>query len=190
MKRVLFLASLLSLFLINFASAQYYGSLGNILNSVDESTIVLGLAFVIIFAMVNFAMSKFFRENKGVAGAISIAVSLLAIWGLNRSGFGYTNLFYNFFFFLPTGFIETAWPILFLVLGVLLIIKYKFWKGVGILFLGSGGLLIFLSFIRVIEQSGGWALGITLAGIGAILFFVGLSKAEKRKKIEISSSDW
>ena len=70
---------LLSVMLINFTSAAFYGtaSIGGFLNSVDDSTIVLGAIFLVVFVVANYSLLKFFKNNKPVAGAIAFAVSLL-----------------------------------------------------------------------------------------------------------------
>ena len=185
-KSVIFGIILLSfLIMSNFASAQYSNSFGNILNSIDESTIVLGLAFVIAFVLINYSLSKFFKGNKSISGTLSIAISLLIIYGINRSGFNYNELFNSFFFFLPTGFIETLWPILFLGLGIILSIKYGVKKGFGILFIGTGVLLIFFSYALFYDSSGGLGLSIASILIGAVLW-AWSSKGDKKKTVEIS----
>lgn len=172
--------------LINFASAQFYGrfSLSDFLNSVDESWIVLGMIFLIVYALVSYGLGNFFKGNKAVSGSIAFAIALLVIWGVNRSGFNYNGLFYNFFFFLPTGFVETIWPILFLGFGVFLVIKTgNLGKGLGILFIGSGVLLIFLSFIGVIyETEGGGSLGFGLIIIGVLSWWLGTRKWGGKKQ--------
>ena len=184
-KSVIFGAILfMSLLTAGLASAQYYGSFGNILNSVDESTIVLGLIFLIAFVLINFSLLKFFKGNKGVSGVISMAVSLLIVYGINRSGFNYNGLFNNFFFFLPTGFIENFWPILFVGTAIVLGVKYGWKKGVGVLFIFTGVLSIFFSYALFYDSTGGVSLGIASIVIGSALWAWG-SKDDK-KKFEIS----
>lgn len=184
---------LLSLLFLNFASAQYYGSFGNILNSVDESTIVLGLIFVIAFAVINFSLEKFFKGNKGVSGVVSMAVSLLIVYGINRSGFDYSGLFNNIVFFLPAGLLETIWPII--VIGLLIVcwVRYSIFKGTGIFLIWAGVLLIFFSWIGFFyEQGGAIGIGIVLLVIGLIIrFFGAIRKGIKRdKKKEDDDDDW
>ena len=170
---------LFSVLFIGLASAQFYGtaSIGNMLNSVDDSTLVLGGIFLIVFLLVNYSLEKFFKGNKAVAGGISFAVALLVIWGVNRSGFEYTNLFYGTFFFLPTGFLETLWPLLFIGIWIFLIFKntgggfvYGIRKGTGLVFLFSGMLLVFLALIGAFYESGAtMASGFFLAGLGLVI---------------------
>lgn len=161
----------LSLMFLGFVSAQFYGSfsIGDLLNNIDESTIVLGAMFIIVFGFVNFALGKFFRGNKAVSGGIAFAMALLVIYGINRSGFNYTGLFYNIAFFLPTGLVETIWPIL--VIGGLIFAIIRtgsITKGIGDFLLFLGALLMFLSFIGVFYELGGGL------GFGFLIFVVGL----------------
>lgn len=193
-KSLLFLFSLM---FVGLASAQFFGapSLGNLLNSVDDSTIVLGAIFVIVFVAVNFSLQKFFRGNKPVAGAIAFAVALLIIWGTNKSGFGYTNLFYGVFFFLPTGFLENVWPFLFLGAWILLIYRnsgigkgflFGIRRGTGELFLASGVLLVFFSFIGAFFESG-WAVttGMFLIIIGWVVGWLRNKKKFQMQHIQL-----
>ena len=178
----------LSLFLMNLASAQLYGSfsLGSLLNGVDDSTIVLGLMFVIFFVLINFSLDKFFKGNKSVSGAIAFSVSLLMIWGINRSGISYTNIFYNFFFFIPSGMLETLWPLVIIGAIIILSIKYGFLKGIGLVFIFSGAIMIFLSFTNLVyETSGALGFGALLIILGAG-FLAWSAKKEKKNKFEIS----
>ena len=178
----------LSLFLMSFASAQFYGnfSLGSLLNGVDDSTIVLGLMFVIFFVLINFSLDKFFKGNKSVSGAIAFSVSLLIIWGINRSGISYTNIFYNLFFFIPSGTLETLWPLVIIGAIIILSIKYGFLKGIGLVFIFSGAIMVFLSFTNLVYETTG------ALGFGALLIILGAgflawsAKKEKKNKFEIS----
>ncbi len=168
------LAFILFSVLINFVSAQFYGgtSLSNILYSVDNSTIVLGLIFLIAFALTNMALMRTLKGNRAVSSTIAFSISLLIIWSVNRSGINFVNPFYGFFFFLPTGFLETIWPLLLLGLGIFFIVKMGFKKGIGTLLMGVGTLLIFLGATGSNLDSGtSFAVGITLLIVGAGLFF-------------------
>jgi len=188
MKNMWIAVFIISLFLANFTSAQIYGnfSFGNLLNGVDDSTIVLGALFVIFFILINFSLSKFFKENKSVSGVLAFAISLLIVWGINRSGIGYANIFYNLFFFIPNGALETLWPLVVLGAAIILVIKYGFWKGLGVLFLGSGSIIVLLRFTNLIyESSGGLGFGAMLIILGLGFWFWGVKKEDK-KKFEIS----
>ncbi|HJZ18812.1 MAG TPA: hypothetical protein VJ208_01800 [Candidatus Nanoarchaeia archaeon] len=167
-KRGLALTLFLTLLLVNLVSAQFYGGVGNLLDSIDDSTIVLLAIFLIVFALVNFSISRFTKGNKAISATIAFSFALLTIWGVNRSGLGYTNLFYNLFFFLPVGFLETLWPLLLAGLWAVLIIKYHFKKGTGILLIGTGALLIFMSVTGLTYEVG------TSSAIGFVLIIFGI----------------
>jgi len=173
------LAFILSFALINLVSAQFYGgnSLSNILYSIDNSTIVLGLIFLISFALIHFALMRALKGNRAVASTIAFSISLLIIWSVNRSGINFVNPFYGFFFFLPTGFLETIWPLLLLALAVFLIVKMGLKRGSGTLLMGVGALLLFLGITGINLDAGtSSAVGIVLIIAGAALFFWGHGK--------------
>lgn len=179
--------SLLGLFLtivsINFASAQFYGSfsLGNFLNSIDPSTMILGVIFVVSFALLQFALSKYFKEQKTIATVISFALSMLIIWGINQSGFDYGGYFYNFFFFLPTGFIDTLWPLLLLAGWIYFIVRSGFILGSGKMLVIMGLLLNVIAFSGISYQpSTPAAIGVFLIIVGAILWIWGAKKKVKQ----------
>jgi len=181
MKRLFYLVLSQILLLSGFASAAYYGyggiSLGDLLYSIDESTIVLGAIFMISFAIVFFSTSNFFKENRALAATVAFGVSLLVIYAINKSGFGYIGLFNGFFFFLPPGFIETFWPLAFIGILVLCTVKLGFLRGLGVVLLGTGVILMFASFTGIIyEASLSANTGIFLAIVGAVLFFLGKNK--------------
>jgi hypothetical protein len=161
-------------------SAQFYGtfSIQNLLSSIDSSTIVLGAIFIISFAMINFALEKTFKENKSVPRIISFAISLLIVWGLNSSGINYSGAF----FFLPSGLIETIWPIALLGILVFLWFKYGFRKGIGGLMLGMGLFLTVIGFFGIASDTG-WTItvGITLMVFGGLLWAWGSHGSDDRK---------
>ncbi|MBI4116639.1 hypothetical protein HY449_02760 [Candidatus Pacearchaeota archaeon] len=182
MRRNNFAMSLISLiFFSGFASAQFYGgfSLGNFLSSVDPSTIVLGLFFVIFFLMIRFALGRVFKGNEAVSNGISLAVSLLIIWGINQSGFNYYSAFGNIFFFLPTGFLEAFWPLILVVVWILLIVKNGLAKGSAITMILIGGILVLMGLTEnLYEQGFSVAIGVVLIIAGIAIYLWGKDKKE------------
>jgi len=169
-----FVSVFLSVMLINIVSAQFYGgfSLSNMLNSIDPSTMILGTIFIISFALLNFSLSKFFRGNAGIAGIVAFAVSLLIVWGINQTGFDYSGLFYNIFFFIPEDLLYTLIP--FLLLGLII---YGFFKlGPGETLAILGGFLLAISFTELVYEKG------LVGSIGAILLGFGLWRMLRKKK--------
>jgi len=170
-----FISVILGVFLINFVSAQFYGEFGlsNMLNSIDPSTMILGLVFVITFALLNYSLSRVFRDNKAIGGVIAFAVSIGVIYWMNRTGLDYEGFFFNFFFFIPEEILYTIIP--FILLGLIGFITYKamkkwgMFKGIGITLILIGVFLMAISLIpNFIYQIG------VLSGIGFALFLIGL----------------
>ena len=87
MKRGIFLLGAFALLLsVGFASAQAL-SLSEILSSIEPSLMILGVIWVVSFAVVYFALSKtIFKEQNVIAAVIAFAVSLLITYGYNQSG--------------------------------------------------------------------------------------------------------
>lgn len=169
-ERGLLLGFVLTLFLTNLVSAQYFGSfsLGNLLNSIPESTMVLGVLFIISFALINFALSRVFRDNKTISGIISLAISLLIIWGVNRTGFDFEGIFDGL------GISGDALFIIFpfiLIIGII-ILGAKF--GFSIVLLSTGGLLILLALTPFIYEK------LIVIIIGAVLLLFGWFLRKKK----------
>ena len=193
MQKKSLLLFLLSFMFLGFASAQL--SLGSALNSVDDSTIVLGLIFVIIFGLVNFSLRRFFRGNNLLAGGISFSVALLSIWGINRSSFEYTGIFYNVFFFIPNGLLETIWPLMLIGIWFLLIfknsgptkgLKFAFRRGTGELLLASGAILLILSFTGAFYEATTMTMvGVILIGVGWVMGWLGNRKKAQMQHIQL-----
>ncbi|VVB84077.1 Uncharacterised protein [uncultured archaeon] len=92
MKKIISL--FLFIFIINFASAQ--NGLDDLLNSIEQSTVVFFSVFIISFVILFFSLSKtLFKENKSFAGIIAVTLSFLIVYGLNKSNFDVSNLFSN-----------------------------------------------------------------------------------------------
>ncbi|MBU2503897.1 MAG: hypothetical protein KJ879_02490, partial [Nanoarchaeota archaeon] len=81
-----FAASILSILLIGFASAQFYSGYNNfsprggIMDLFDPGTIIYGGIFIIAFSLLFFSLSKIFKDSAGnpskaTAGTISFAIS-------------------------------------------------------------------------------------------------------------------
>ncbi|MEK6897978.1 MAG: hypothetical protein AABX28_01320 [Nanoarchaeota archaeon] len=174
-KNNLFLILFVFLTLINLASALSYGgslSLGDLLNQIEPSTMILGIIFGVSFILISISLTRVFKENKTAAGALSLLVSLGIVWGINLTGMDYTGFFQNIFFYvgLPSGIIEALWPILLLVVILVLILKFK---GNSVPILGA-----FLIFAGFFFAEGGvlWALG-----AGLILIWILMRLFFKRK---------
>ncbi|MBI3623019.1 hypothetical protein HY212_02980 [Candidatus Pacearchaeota archaeon] len=171
-----------SILLLSFVSAySYYPgyngfSLSNFLNNIDQSTLILGTLFLIFFAVLNFALGKTFKgkdgePNKPVTAILSLGISLLIIYGLNRSGLNYENWVYSIG--IPQ---EILWTIIpWIIIAGLVLLFWKL-KLRGLLVLGGLLILIGITTNIVYEKS-------TVITIGVILILTyGIWKFITRKK--------
>ncbi len=130
-KRNLTFGLVTCLFLMNFVSAFDYGgsfSLGELLDSVDNSTMILGSLSIIFFTFINFVLTRFFKHKdgtpmKGPAAVVALAMSILMVWGLNKTGLDYEDFLSNLG--ISGDLLGTILPIILLVGIVILIWKFK-----------------------------------------------------------------
>jgi len=170
----------LIILLIQFTSAQFFGgygrfSIGNFFNNIDSSTIILSSLFFIFFALLFYALSRVFKNpygepNKGIAGTIAFALSMLIIYGIHRSGFSLRDLFYGFG--ISEGVLYWIGLIIFIAFAALLIKKIRF-NGFLMLF---GSLFILLTIFTDIFYEEGLVLV-----IGIILLLIGLWLWKRRR---------
>ncbi len=153
MKKWLSLIS--GLFLINFVSAYYPATLQNLLDSLDPSTAILGSIFIISFILINFSLSKAFKTQKGISGILSFIISFLIIYGLNRSGFDYQNIYYDLFYNigLSSGVASTFLPLIVLAAAIFIVWRFSLWVlllMLGIFIIIYGTFFAYASFATVI----------------------------------------
>lgn len=67
----------------------------NFLYAIDPETMVLGLLFLIFLAVTNFSLGRFFKKSKTTATIIAFCVSLLAVYGINRTTWDVPEFFYG-----------------------------------------------------------------------------------------------
>jgi len=171
MRKIGVIGLFLMLTFIGFVSAQFYGtfSASNFLNSIDDSTLILGIIFIVSFALLNFSLSKWLKGNKAISATVALAISLLIVWAVNRSGISYNLFFYDIFFFIPSGFLETILPWLFII-GALFIGFMWGWNKV-LLILG-----VILLITSLFAYQSGVVLALAIILLVAWLFLVILSK--------------
>ena len=174
MKRGLMLifAPIFLVTMINLVSAQFYGgfSLSDILNSIDQSTLILGVIFIVVFAFLNKSLSGYFKDNRAVSGIVSFAISLLIIYGINLTGLDFEGFFYTLGF--SEGFLATIVSLALIGGGIYLGFRLKSFGAVLTLF---GGFLIILSFTDFI-----YSKGFTMF-VGLIFLVIGIWLWHKKK---------
>jgi|TARA_B100001971_G_scaffold172802_1_gene165533 tryptophan-rich sensory protein len=165
---------ILGLMLINFVSAYYNSysfSLGDFFDSIDSSTMILGSIFLISFVLINFSLSRVFKDqygnsNKSVSGMIAFIGSLLITWGINRTGFDYEGLFYSVGF--SSDFLYMILPLVLLGIAIYIVWSSEnFKRGLAKLFLIYGGGLFLLSFTEIVYE------GFTAGFIGIVSIIIG-----------------
>ena len=163
--------------LINIVSAEFYGrsSISDVLYLTDPSTMVLGALFIIIFFLANLGISKAIR-GAGAGGTIAaFAISVLAVYGINRMRWDLDGLFFSWGF--SESLLYTIIPIVLLLGLIYFIWVFKISKT----FLVLGTLLIIVSFTDLIYEKGiVLIIGIVLMIIG--FYFSGDKKLKKLKK--------
>ncbi len=91
-KGVLFIFLLFAM--ISFVSAQ--GDLSELLGSIDQASMIIYALFIIFFSILFFSLSKtMFKEDRAVAGILAAVISLLIVYGINKSGFDIEDIFYD-----------------------------------------------------------------------------------------------
>ncbi|GEM_PF-3313472 len=163
-KRKMMSAFFFGLFFVNLVSASYYGSfsLSSFLDSIDQSTMILGAIFLISFAFINFSASKYFKDNKPVSAVVSFVFSLLITYWVNKNGFDIEGFVYELGF--SGDFLYSLLPII-LLIGA----GYLIWKiGFSNFLLVAGVLIGSAGFLEIVYAS--W----TAIFIGAFLVIAGI----------------
>ena len=166
----------IAIMLISFVSAQFgYGfSLSNFLYSVDSSSLILLLLFIVFFTILNnIVFITFFRGNKSVSAIVSFSISTMAIWGINRMQWNLGNFFFNL------GLNEDTLYTIVLVVLLVLFVYLAFKKRLRYLFLGLGllltGLAAFSDFF--FEWFTAFIIGLVLI----ILWWIGARRAKRKE---------
>jgi hypothetical protein len=148
-----------SIIAIGFVSSQ--NGLSDLLNQIDQSMVILFSIFIISFSLLFFALNKFFKKNGSIAGVISVAISFLITYGVNKSGFDFNNFFSSVG--ISSGTLGIVIPLILAAGTIYLIITLKR----NSLFI-LGGLLIFVSFF-VYAKTLLIVVGVILIGIRIFL---------------------
>ena len=159
-KRNLFILSVLGIFLISCINVQAF-SVGDFLDEIETSTLVLPMLFIIFFAFINFTLLKFFKGNTTFAGITSFAISTLLVYGINYLDLEFENIFYNIG--VPSDLVAIIVPLLLLVASIFLISKIK----LGWFLIVLGLLFLLASRTEIVYETE------VLGFLGAILLIIG-----------------
>jgi len=155
---------------INLISAA---SLSELLNQIDQSTVLFFVVFIVSFSLLFFALNKVFRGNTTTSGIISVALSFMIVYGINQSGLSMENFFFDLGI---SGsimdIIYTIAPLLIIAGIIFAIIKLKKDS-----LLIIGGLLIIASFF-IYEKTIAIVIGAILI---IIRLFLGKNNGENHK---------
>ena len=172
-KVIVFAASLFALSLVSAYGSYGSFSLGEFFDSVDSSTIVLGTLFFIFFALLNFSLSKAFKDkegnpNKSLVTVLSLGISLLLVYWLYKSSYDLQGAAYNLG--ISQGIIWAFIP--WIIIGG---VVYLFWKMKSEALLIIGLILILIAVIGDFVYEEGM---LTTIGIILILLWIGLKVYE------------
>jgi len=157
---------------INLISAA---TLSDLLDFIEPSTALYFTVFIISFSVLFFALSKFFKDNKLVPGVVSMAISFMIIYGINKSGLSIENFFFDLGISSEVmNVVYTIAPFLIVAGIIFAIVKLK--KNSLLLI---GGLLIVASFF-IYEQTISLVLGAILI---IIRIFLGKNKEDGEHKL-------
>jgi hypothetical protein len=105
---------------INFVSSL---GVNDLLSQIDESTVIFLAVFLIAFALIFFALNKVFKGNTSISGIISVALSFLIVYGINKSQFDVEGFFFDLG--VPSSLFATIIPIIVVAGIIFLVIKFK-----------------------------------------------------------------
>ncbi|MEK6906513.1 MAG: hypothetical protein AABW81_02735 [Nanoarchaeota archaeon] len=118
-------------------------SLSEILDSIDSSTMILGALFILIFAFTNYILSKTLigrdgKSNSAISGVMSLSISLLAVYGINKIGLDYESLLSSIG--ISSDFLYVALPVILLIGAIYLLVRLRSLGLliIGVVFIGAG----------------------------------------------------
>ncbi|MFH1503119.1 MAG: hypothetical protein ABIE36_00475 [Candidatus Diapherotrites archaeon] len=162
------------------------GLITNTLYNVDSNTIVLALVFIILLVLINFSLSKIFKKDKTSATIISLCVSLLAVYGIERMNWDLSGIIFTLGISEEILYAIVPWIILGIIIWISFAkdkrsgrIKFRFFMP----FLILGTMLVALSFTPLIYQKSIVLItGIVFLIIGIISWFKKMGRDKDKEK--------
>ncbi len=156
----------------------------NLFSSIDPNTMVLLFLFVIIFAMLMFLLGRtMFKENNSIKTVIAMAISLFAIYGINKMNWDVSNFFYSLGLSQDLIYIIVPWLIIAFVIFISFVkdkttMKKKFRLSRPFLIIGA--LLTIISFTSLILQKG------VVMIVGIVMLIIGILLSIFKKKDNVN----
>jgi hypothetical protein len=152
------------------------GMMGDLFYSIDPSTMILGLIFIVLYVIIHFSLSKVFKKERASSTIISLCISLLAVYGLNRIDFNLSGILFNWGISEDILYLIVPW----IILGITILVSFVKDKTTGKisfrlyrLLLILGAILLLIGLIPgVYEQTIFIIAGIILILLGIILWFI------------------
>lgn len=143
--------------------------LNDFLYNINPNTMVLGLLFIIFFVFIQFALSRTMKD-KSSSGIIAFCISLLAVYGLNRTSLDLSGMFSNIG--ITEEILYSVIPFIILAGVIFMIWKLKLSRTLMLV-----GIALIVASFFVYEQTWVLILGIVLFVIGFLLWL-----RERKKK--------
>lgn len=164
---------------MSFISAQ--SSLSDLLSQIDQSTVLFLALFLISFALIFFALNKVFKGNTSISGIISLALSFLIVYGINKSGFNVEGSLSDIG--ISSNILYILLPILIAAVIIYLIVKFgkKAWYAIGAI-LVILGIFIIRDVVTIITLGAIVLLFVFI--IKGVLKFTGISTGKPMSHAE------
>jgi len=152
------------------------GLMGDLLYSIDPNTMILGLVFIILYVLIHFSLSKIFKQERASSTIISLCISLLTVYGINRIDFDLSRVLFNWGVTEDILYLVVPWIILGVSIWASFVkdkvtgkINFRLYR----LFLILGAILFLIGLIPgVYENVIFIVIGIILILLGIILWFI------------------
>lgn len=135
----------------------------DIFSSIDPNTMVLGLLFVIFFVLIRFALGRSLKDRVS-SSVIAFCVSLLIVYGIGRTDFDISGMFYGIG--ITEEILYTIVPFIILAGLIFMIWKLKLSRT----FILTGIFLIVAGFFSY-EKTIVMIIGIALFALGIFILF-------------------
>lgn len=159
------------------------GIVREVFSTMDVESMLLGIAFVILLAVLMFILGRIriFQKNQGVKTIVGICISLLAVYGISKSRWDIEGFFYNLGFGINTVYVLIIPAIIAFFIITMIATdeitgrrRFRIYRS----FIIAGLIFIILKFTPMAYGNGALYVGIPLLVIGLLLWNA------KRKRIK------